>query len=176
MSFMIDRTCQKAAFLLGTALMLGTGLVTSDVLNVSATEAVDPAATAQPTDSAVTADPNAVAQPTDPNAVTQPADPNAASDPNATTDTTTTTQPTAPKKQTVVLTEQLKKDIENSHAPGAKDAIINGYLSLLNKEYILKDELDIDLVSVGNGHQLERRSAKEITQMMKDAKSVGMLS
>ena len=45
MSFMIDRTCQKAAFLLGTALMLGTGLVTSDVLNVSATEAVDPAAT-----------------------------------------------------------------------------------------------------------------------------------
>ena len=153
MSFMIDRTCQKAAFLLGTALMLGTGLVTSDVLNVSATEAVDPAATAQPIDSAVTADPNAVAQPTDPNAVTQPADPNAASDPNATTDTTTTTQPTAPKKQTVVLTEQLKKDIENSHAPGAKDAIINGYLS---------------------GHQLERRSAKEITQMMKDAKSVGM--
>ena len=106
----------------------------------------------------------------DPNAVTQPADPNAAADPNATTDTTTTTQPAAPKKQTVVLTEQLKKDIENSHAPGAKDAIINGYLSLLNKEYILKDELDIDLVSVGNGHQLERRSAKEITQMMKDAK------
>ena len=46
MSFMIDRTCQKAAFLLGTALMLGTGLVTSDVLNVSATEAVDPAAAA----------------------------------------------------------------------------------------------------------------------------------
>ena len=112
MSFMIDRTCQKAAFLLGTALMLGTGLVTSDVLNVSATEAVDPAATAQPTDSAVTADPNAVAQPTDPNAVTQPADPNAASDPNATTDTTTTTQPTAPKKQTVVLTEQLKKELD----------------------------------------------------------------
>lgn len=183
MSFMIDRTCQKAAFLLGTALMLGTGLVTSDVLNVYATEAVDPAAAAQPTDPAATADPNAtaqpavdpaVAQPMDPNAVTQPADPNAAADPNATTDTTTTTQPTAPKKQTVVLTEQLKKDIENSHAPGAKDAIINGYLSLLNKEYILKDELDIDLVSVGNGHQLERRSAKEITQMMKDAKSVGM--
>ena len=27
MSFMIDRTCQKAAFLLGTALMLGTGPV-----------------------------------------------------------------------------------------------------------------------------------------------------
>ena len=183
MSFMIDRTCQKAAFLLGTALMLGTGLVTSDVLNVYATEAVDPAAAAQPTDPAATADPNAaaqpavdpaVAQPIDPNAVTQPADPNAAADPNATTDTTTTTQPAAPKKQTVVLTEQLKKDIENSHAPGAKDAIINGYLSLLNKEYILKDELDIDLVSVGNGHQLERRSAKEITQMMKDAKSVGM--
>ena len=183
MSFMIDRTCQKAAFLLGTALMLGTGLVTSDVLNVYATEAVDPAAAAQPTDPAATADPNAaaqpavdpaVAQPMDPNAVTQPADPNAAADPHATTDTTTTTQPAAPKKQTVVLTEQLKKDIENSHAPGAKDAIINGYLSLLNKEYILKDELDIDLVSVGNGHQLERRSAKEITQMMKDAKSVGM--
>ena len=183
MSFMIDRTCQKAAFLLGTALMLGTGLVTSDVLNVYATETVDPAAAAQPTDPAATADPNAaaqpavdpaVAQPMDPNAVTQPADPNAAADPNATTDTTTTTQPAAPKKQAVVLTEQLKKDIENSHAPGAKDAIINGYLSLLNKEYILKDELDIDLVSVGNGHQLERRSAKEITQMMKDAKSVGM--
>ena len=127
MSFMIDRTCQKAAFLLGTALMLGTGLVTSDVLNVYATEAVDPAAAAQPTDPAATTDPNAaaqpavdpaVAQPMDPNAVTQPADPNAAADPNATTDTTTTTQPAAPKKQTVVLTEQLKKDIENSHAPG----------------------------------------------------------
>ena len=95
MSFMIDRTCQKAAFLLGTALMLGTGLVTSDVLNVYATEAVDPAAAAQPTDPAATADPNAaaqpavdpaVAQPMDPNAVTQPADPNAAADPNATTD------------------------------------------------------------------------------------------
>ena len=57
MSFMIDRTCQKAAFLLGTALMLGTGLVTSDVLNVYATEAVDPAAAAQPTDPAATTDP-----------------------------------------------------------------------------------------------------------------------
>ena len=33
-----------------------------------------------------------------------------------------------------IQTEQLKKDIENSHAPGAKDAIINGYLSLLNKD------------------------------------------
>ena len=162
MSFMIDRTCQKAAFLLGTALMLGTGFVTSDVLNVYATEAVDPAAAAQPTDPAATADPNAAAQPAVDPAVAQPMEPNAV------------TQPAAPKKQTVVLTEQLKKDIENSHAPGAKDAIINGYLSLLNKEYILKDELDIDLVSVGNGHQLERRSAKEITQMMKDAKSVGM--
>ena len=69
---------------------------------------------------------------------------------------------------------QLKKDIENSLEPDAKDAIINGYLSLLNKEYILKDELDIDLVSIGNGHQLERRAAKEITQMVKDAKKDGM--
>lgn len=50
MNFTIDRTCQRAAFLLGTALMLGTGLVTSEVLNVSATEAVDPAVAAQPTD------------------------------------------------------------------------------------------------------------------------------
>lgn len=48
MNFTIDRTCQRAAFLLGTALMLGTGLVTSEVLNVSATEAVDPAVAAQP--------------------------------------------------------------------------------------------------------------------------------
>lgn len=183
MNFTIDRTCQRAAFLLGTALMLGTGLVTADVLNVSATEAVDPAAAAQPTDPAATqpaVDPVA-AQPAtdpaaaaDPNAAAQPVDPNVAADPNAATDTTTTTQPAAPKKQTVVLTEQLKKDIENSHAPGAKDAIINGYLSLLNKEYILKDELDIDLVSVGNGHQLERRCAAEITQMIKDAKKDGM--
>ena len=52
MNFTIDRTCQRAAFLLGTALMLGTGLVTSEVLNVSATEAVDPAVAAQPTDPA----------------------------------------------------------------------------------------------------------------------------
>lgn len=72
MSFMIDRTCQKAAFLLGTALMLGTGLVTSDVLNVYATEAVDPAAAAQPTDPAATADPNAATQPAVDPAVAQP--------------------------------------------------------------------------------------------------------
>ena len=163
MNFTIDRTCQRAAFLLGTALMLGTGLVTSEVLNVSATEAVDPAVAAQPTDPAASqpaanpattqpADPNATAQPVDPNAAAT--DPNTTADPNTTTDTTTTTKPATSKKQTVVLTEQLKKDIEDSHAPGAKDAIINGYLSLLNKEYILKDELDIDLVNVGNGHQL----------------------
>lgn len=183
MNFTIDRTCQRAAFLLGTALMLGTGLVTSEVLNVSATEAVDPAVAAQPTDPAASqpaanpattqpADPNATAQPVDPNAAAT--DPNTTADPNTTTDTTTTTKPATSKKQTVVLTEQLKKDIEDSHAPGAKDAIINGYLSLLNKEYILKDELDIDLVNVGNGHQLERRCAAEITQMIKDAKKDGM--
>lgn len=62
-------------------------------------------------------------------------------------------------------------DIENSLRSDAKGAILNGYLSLLNKDYILRDELEIDLVSIGGGHQLERRAASFITQMVKDAKT-----
>lgn len=61
-------------------------------------------------------------------------------------------------------------DIENSLRSDAKGAIINGYLSLLNKEYILRDELEIDLVNIGGGHQLERKAASYITQMVADAK------
>ena len=52
------------------------------------------------------------------------------------------------KEKKAVVSAQLKKDIENSLEPDAKDAIINGYLSLLNKDYILRDELDLDLVSI----------------------------
>ena len=68
------------------------------------------------------------------------------------------------------LAEKGKKDIENSLEPDAKDAIINGYLSLLNKDYILRDELDLDLVSIGNGHQLEPLAAEKLTEMVNDAK------
>ena len=68
----------------------------------------------------------------------------------------------------------MKKDIENSLEPDAKDAIINGYLSLLNKDYILRDELDLDLVSIGNGHQLEPLAAEKLTEMVNDAKKDGV--
>ena len=68
----------------------------------------------------------------------------------------------------------MKKDIADSLDADVKDAIINGYLSLLNKDYILKDELDLDLTSIGGGHQLERRAAKEITRMVRDAKKDGV--
>ncbi len=68
----------------------------------------------------------------------------------------------------------MKKDIEDSLDADTQNAIINGYLSLLNKEYILKGELDLNLVSIGNGHQLEERSAEAITRMVKDAKKQGM--
>lgn len=72
------------------------------------------------------------------------------------------------------MTSQLKKDIEDSLGDDTKDAIINGYLSLLNKEYILKDELEQELVSIGGGHQLEKRAAEAITQMIKDARAERM--
>ncbi len=73
-----------------------------------------------------------------------------------------------------MLTEQIKKDIEDSLDENVQDAIMNGYLSLLNKEYILRGELELDLVSVGNGHELEQRSADAITRMVADAKKDGM--
>ena len=69
-----------------------------------------------------------------------------------------------------ILTEQVKKDIDNSLKKGVQAAVINGYLSLLNKEYILKEELDLDLVSIGSGHELEERAADAITKMVQDAK------
>ncbi len=68
----------------------------------------------------------------------------------------------------------MKKDIEDALDSGVTDAVINGYLSLLNKEYILKGELDLSLVSIGNGHELEERSADAIERMMADAKEDGM--
>ena len=84
------------------------------------------------------------------------------------------TVPTVKKRQKTVVSAQLKKDIENSLEPDAKDAIINGYLSLLNKDYILRDELDLDLVSIGNGHQLETVwQQKNMTEMVNDAKKDG---
>lgn len=75
---------------------------------------------------------------------------------------------TKSRKNTV--TGQLKKDIENSLGTGTQEAIINGYLSLLNKDYILEYELDINLASIGNGHQLEARAARYVTQMVRDAR------
>jgi D-alanyl-D-alanine carboxypeptidase len=78
------------------------------------------------------------------------------------------------KKQNTILTEQLLQDIEDSLDSDVQDAIINGYLSLLNKNYILRDELDLDLTSIGNGHQLESRAARIAIQMVKDAKNDGI--
>ena len=68
----------------------------------------------------------------------------------------------------------MKKDIEDSLDGNVTDAVINGYLSLLNKEYILKDELDLDLISIGKGHELEERAADAITRMVMDAEAEGM--
>ncbi len=85
-----------------------------------------------------------------------------------------TPKKTSSKSKGAVVTEQIKKDIESSLKKNTKDAIINGYLSLLNKDYILKDELELELVSVGGGHQLEERAAQTIRQMIADAKKEGM--
>ena len=89
------------------------------------------------------------------------------------------TQPSLPRQtgssyKNSILTEQVKQDIENSLERGAQDAVINGYLSLLNKDYILKDELDPDLVSIGGSHKLERRAASFVMQMVKDAWNDGI--
>ena len=78
------------------------------------------------------------------------------------------------RRREETLSEQIKKDIEDSLDENVQDAIMNGYLSLLNKEYILKGELDIDLVNVGNGHELEKRSAEAIARMVEDARKEGM--
>lgn len=68
----------------------------------------------------------------------------------------------------------MKKDIEDSLDTGVKDAVMNGYLSLLNKEYILKDELELSLIGVGGGQELEQRSADAIKELIEDAKKDGM--
>lgn len=73
-----------------------------------------------------------------------------------------------------ILTEQVKKDIKDSLDVGVKDAVMNGYLSLLNKEYILKDEMELSLVGVGGGQKLEQRSADAIKRLIADAKKEGM--
>lgn len=72
------------------------------------------------------------------------------------------------------LSPRTKMDIESLLEPDAQDAILNGYLSLLNKDYILRDELDLTLVSIGNGHRLEPRAARLVTQMIKEAREDGM--
>lgn len=102
------------------------------------------------------------------------ADPNAAVPPAAPPQKQQTPKKTSSKSKGAVVTEQIKKDIESSLKKNTKDAIINGYLSLLNKDYILKDELELELVSVGGGHQLEERAAQTIRQMIADAKKEGM--
>ncbi len=78
------------------------------------------------------------------------------------------------RKKAGNLTEQVKKDIESSLDKDVKDAIMNGYLSLLNKEYILKDELEMDLVGIGGGQELEERSADAIKKLIADAKKEKM--
>ncbi len=103
----------------------------------------------------------------------------AAADPNAAVPPAAPQPRQTPKKNSskskgAVVTEQIKKDIESSLKKNTKDAIINGYLSLLNKDYILKDELELELVGVGGGHQLEERAAQTIKQMIADARKEGM--
>lgn len=78
-------------------------------------------------------------------------------------------QPARPKRKEDILTVQVKADIESMLKEDTQDAIMNGYLSLLNKDYILHDELEMDLVGIGNGHQLEPLAAEKITQLVKDA-------
>ena len=97
-------------------------------------------------------------------------DPNIVTDVTVQQPTTPVVQPAQPKKKTNILTEQVKADIESMLEEDAQDAIINGYLSLLNKDYILRDELEMDLVGIGNGHQAEALAAEKITQMVKDAR------
>lgn len=82
--------------------------------------------------------------------------------------------PKADGETKVRISEQLKKDIEDSLEKNAQDAIIDGYLSLLNKDYVLRDELDMELSSIGNGHELEARAAREITRMVNDARTQGL--
>ncbi|MBR5510406.1 MAG: M15 family metallopeptidase [Lachnospiraceae bacterium] len=93
-------------------------------------------------------------------------------DPNVVTEVPVQ-QPTVPaarpKRKEDILTVQVKADIESMLKEDTQDAIMNGYLSLLNKDYILHDELEMDLVGIGNGHQLEPLAAEKITQLVKDA-------
>ncbi len=84
--------------------------------------------------------------------------------------TTSSVQNAQSNKYSKILTEQVQADIESMLEEDAQDAIINGYLSLLNKDYILHDELEMDLVGIGNGHQVETLAAEKITQMVKDAR------
>ena len=93
-------------------------------------------------------------------------------DPNVVTEVPVQ-QPTVPaarpKRKEDILTVQVKADIDSMLKEDTQDAIMNGYLSLLNKDYILHDELEMDLVGIGNGHQLEPLAAEKITQLVKDA-------
>ena len=68
----------------------------------------------------------------------------------------------------------MKQDIKNSLEGDTKEAILNGYLSLLNKEYILEDELELELTDIGNGHELDPQAAEALTQMVKDAREEGL--
>lgn len=79
-----------------------------------------------------------------------------------------------PTEQQQEISAQTKKDIENSLDANVKEALINGYLSLLNREYILKEELEMELTGIGDGHELDPLAAKEITRMVKDAKKDGV--
>ena len=68
----------------------------------------------------------------------------------------------------------MKLDIQNSLEGDTKEAILNGYLSLMNREYILEGELELDLADIGNGHELESEAAEAITRMVKDARQEGL--
>ncbi len=158
----------------------------------AAAPAADPAAVPAPDPAAApAADPAAVPTPdpaaapaADPAAVPAP-DPAAApaADPNVPTDPATGSQApstgskkaaSSSKKSSGLSEEQVKRAIEASLDSDAKDAILNGYLSLLSKNYILKDELDLELTSIGNSNQLESRAAEHIAQMISDARKEGL--
>jgi len=175
----------QAAFLIGTFLSLGGFTISTQAAQPPAeTTITDPNAAVQqpvadPNAAAVqppVADPNAAAiQPpaTDPNTAQSATDPNAVQ-PQQNTSNQTKSQKKKTQSKISLSAEQIKQDIENSLEKDAKDAILNGYLSLLNKDYILKDELDLELTNIGNGYQLEPKAAAAYTKMIQDAKKKGL--
>ncbi len=151
---------------------------------------VNPAAAQPPADPAAVqppADPAAVQPPADPAASLPQADPAAAqspADPGAVPSQPEgeTGEPQASEAKDMqeeinldsILTDELREDIERSLDADALDAIINGYMSLLNTKYILHEELDMELVGIGNGHRLDPLAAQEIWRLVGDARRQGL--